>query len=311
MRLTRQKLTHPKFSRESLRKAGHLQKNSLFLRKKENIFDKVLIPDETQFLKFRNFLKNLFSDTVVLNLGTKSHREKPIHIYRKKSLTVKMPAGSWISRFDKFTVKDGTYLRLSKIAAVAGALLILFTYVPQAWYGFIFSFALDKTAVVAGNDTLKDNKSPTGVFRQVYQPQYDPNLPKENLLIISTIGIKTQIREATNNDYEDALRQGVWRVWDFGVPTTRGYPVILTAHRYGYLNWSIPYRLKNSFYKLPKLSQGEKVEIIWNQRKYTYLVYKEEKGEEISDYSADLILYTCENLRSPVRVFKYARLLEV
>ncbi|KKS80793.1 MAG: hypothetical protein UV56_C0008G0001, partial [Candidatus Woesebacteria bacterium GW2011_GWC1_43_10b] len=65
------------------------------------------------------------------------------------------------------------------------------------------------------------------------------------------------------------------------------------------------------FYSLPKLKTGDTVEIIWRQRKYLYEVYKEEEGEEITDYSADLILYTCESLSSPVRIFRYARLLEI
>jgi len=38
---------------------------------------------------------------------------------------------------------------------------------------------------------------------------------------------------------------------------------------------------------------------------------EEEKGEEITDYSADLILYTCEDLSSPIKIIKYARLLEI
>ena len=56
---------------------------------------------------------------------------------------------------------------------------------------------------------------------------------------------------------------------------------------------------------------GDTVEIIWKQRKYVYEIYKEEEGEEISDYTADLILYTCESLKSPIRIFRYARLLEI
>jgi sortase (surface protein transpeptidase) len=112
-------------------------------------------------------------------------------------------------------------------------------------------------------------------------------------------------------NYEEALKVGVWRVPDFGTPYERKAPVILAAHRYGYLRWSVPYRLKNSFYNLPKVKVGDTVEIIWRQRKYIYEVYAEGKGEEITDYSADLILYTCEDLTSPVRIFKYARLIRV
>jgi hypothetical protein len=56
---------------------------------------------------------------------------------------------------------------------------------------------------------------------------------------------------------------------------------------------------------------GDTVEMNWRQRRYIYEVYAEEKGEEITDYDADLILYTCESLNSSVRIVKYARLLEI
>jgi sortase (surface protein transpeptidase) len=54
---------------------------------------------------------------------------------------------------------------------------------------------------------------------------------------------------------------------------------------------------------------GDTVEIDWKQRKYTYEVYATDKGTEIADYSADLILYTCESLTGDARVFVYARLI--
>ena len=147
--------------------------------------------------------------------------------------------------------------------------------------------------------------------KSIYQPRRNPNLTKENTLTIATVGIQTQIQESSMNDYEEALTKGVWMVPDFGTPKERDYSTIMAAHRFGYLKWSIPYRLKNSFYSLPKVKLGDNIEIIWDQRMYHYEVYKEGKGEEIEDYSADLILYTCEDLTSPVRIFKYARLLEI
>ena len=144
-----------------------------------------------------------------------------------------------------------------------------------------------------------------------YQPRLDTSLPLENRVSIPSVGINTKINEMPYENYEEALKVGVWRVPDFGTPYERKAPVILAAHRYGYLRWSVPYRLKNSFYNLPKVKVGDTVEIIWRQRKYIYEVYAEGKGEEITDYSADLILYTCEDLTSPVRIFKYARLIRV
>lgn len=86
-------------------------------------------------------------------------------------------------------------------------------------------------------------------------------------------------------------------------------PTILAAHRFGYLEWTQEYRLKNAFYNLPKLKNGDMVEIIWDQHKYTYQVQDVVEGTEITDYTSDLILYTCKFLVSPTRIFVYARLI--
>lgn len=144
--------------------------------------------------------------------------------------------------------------------------------------------------------------------KPAFVPPLDHNLPTDNRLIISKIGVSTTLQEATLDNYESALRKGVWRVADFGSPDDRSRPTILAAHRYGYLAWTQSFRLKNSFYNLPKLTVGDTVEIDYAQRKYTYEIYAEDKGTEITDYTADLILYTCENLTGEERVFKYARL---
>jgi len=85
-----------------------------------------------------------------------------------------------------------------------------------------------------------------------------------------------------------------------------GTPVILSAHRFGYLEWTNEYRRKNSFFNLPKLEEGDEIELIWDQRRFVYRVVRIVEGEEIDDYSTDLILYTCKYLVSPVRVIVYA-----
>lgn len=62
-----------------------------------------------------------------------------------------------------------------------------------------------------------------------------------------------------------------------------------------------------SFYKLPSLEKGDIVEIVWNQRIYKYKIYKTTENTKITDYNADLILYTCKMYwESPERIFKYA-----
>lgn len=202
------------------------------------------------------------------------------------------------------------FSRISKIFAYLGIALLLIAYLPSIifWlqgigFGAGDYFELSKTEVGALSE---ENNHPSE-----YVPAYDPKLPKENRLTILAIGVNTPIQEATYDNYEQALRRGVWRVSDFGAPTIAGKPTILAAHRYGYLAWTNTFRRLNSFFNLPKLKVGDLVEISWQQRKYRYEIYAEDRGEAISDYSADLILYTCESLNGPVRIFKYARLIKI
>lgn len=199
-------------------------------------------------------------------------------------------------------VVAGKILSLAKILAVVGIILIIISYLPSLLS--LANFQLTQREVENLTVTQKEVKSR-------YQPKYDPKLHKANHLTIAAIGVDTNIQEATRLNYEEALKKGVWRVSDFGSPNENGTPVILAAHRFGYLAWTNIFRRKNSFFNLPKLKVGDTVEVVYQQRKYIYEVYAEAKGEEISDYSADLILYTCETLNGPERIFKYARLLEV
>jgi sortase (surface protein transpeptidase) len=101
------------------------------------------------------------------------------------------------------------------------------------------------------------------------------------------------------------LKKGIWIVPNFGTPESNNLPIIIAAHRFGYIEWTKEFRETSSFYNLPKLKSGDRVQIIWNQRSYEYEVYKSEDSTQITDYNADLILYTCRMYNSPVRVFKY------
>jgi sortase (surface protein transpeptidase) len=203
-------------------------------------------------------------------------------------------------------------LKSAKIFAVIGIVVLAINYAPfvAGWVGNGFSFAFKSYINLTKSEAQNITQSNASV-RSTYQPAYDSRLPKENRLVISKIGVDTEIAEATFDNYESALKQGVWRVSDFGAPSANSMPTILAAHRYGYLAWSNLFRRENSFYNLPKLKVGDIVEIDWRQRKYTYEIYAEGQGEEITDYTADLILYTCVDLTGPERVFRYARLMEI
>lgn len=204
------------------------------------------------------------------------------------------------------------FLIFTKTFFVVGIVFLIFSFAPSIWYSIAqrvddFSLAILQTAKNAEESNLEQS----AVIVPEWQPVFDSKLPRETTIKISEIGVDAVINEATLDNYEEALRKGIWRVSDFGTPADKSKPMILAAHRFGYLEWSNLYRRKNSFYNLPKLKTGDQVEIVYKQRKYVYEIYADSRGDEITDYSADLILYTCETLNSKVRIFKYARLLKI
>ena len=152
-------------------------------------------------------------------------------------------------------------------------------------------------------------KPPATTERQISQPEREENLPEGNWLTIPRIGVRTEILES--EDPEEALVKGVWRAPEFGSPGDIKQPMILAAHRYGYnWWWRGEYWKYHSFYLLPDLEPGDVVEVIADKRKYMYEIYAGEEGVEISDYNADLILYTCKFLTSDIRHFRYARIID-
>ncbi len=164
--------------------------------------------------------------------------------------------------------------------------------------------------------SLSPSPSPSTIYNlpPTQLPPLDPSLPTQNGLLIDKIDVKGEIHEG--EDWEKILKTGIWRVPNFATPAdladspqgvlTQQKPIILAAHRWGYLEWSASFRKLNSFYNLPKLVEGDKIELIWEQRKYKYVVKAVSTGTEITDYSHDLILYTCQLWNSPVRFFVYA-----
>lgn len=200
---------------------------------------------------------------------------------------------------------------VAKVKAVIGIALLLISFGPSVWYTVKTQGAEFASKILAISEVNDSGELISSVSNIDYQPRFDASLSLENRIRIPSIGVDTVIQESTLEYYEEALKKGIWRVSDFGTPYTRNKPTIMAAHRFGYLAWTNIFRRENSFFSLPKLKEGDIVEIIWRQRKYVYEVYATEESEKISDYSGDLILYTCETLSSPIRIYKYARLLEI
>ncbi len=191
-------------------------------------------------------------------------------------------------------------------------LYLYYTALPKT--SELLGKALQETSSSLVNQYSRESVNPiTSETVSTVEISRDVSLPEGHYLSIPKIGVDTIIWEGESDNYDKALKKGVWRVNDFATPDmatpNSGKPVILAAHRFGYIDWTQAYRLKNSFYKLPDLMPGDEVEIVWNQHRYKYQVTKLEEGEKITDYSSDLILYTCKYLVSPIRIFVYAKLI--
>jgi LPXTG-site transpeptidase (sortase) family protein len=195
--------------------------------------------------------------------------------------------------------------RISFVIALISIVFLFISYGPSVWFWV--------RPVGAKADLKLSASMPVGfrTSKEPYVPILNAQLPDVNMVSIPSIGVDAQIHEAMYDNYEDALRKGVWRVPEFGTPFDQTKPVIFAAHRFGYLNWSNSFRHTNSFYNLPKVKVGDTVEIVWHQRKYTYEIYRITEADRIDDYSGDLILYTCKDLTSPVRIFVYGKLLRI
>ncbi|MHC1716947.1 MAG: sortase [Candidatus Dojkabacteria bacterium] len=201
---------------------------------------------------------------------------------------------------------------LSKAYLVLGIVLffvafctLAISFYPEIWYSLDKGASNTELATITKeveNINTKDisnndNKTPSSV------PPFDEKLPKENIMKITSIGVDSVIVENENAD--KGLKKGIWIVPDFGTPESNDLPIIIAAHRFGYIEWTREFRYKSSFFNLPKLKVGDRVQIIWEQRSYEYEVYKTDDNTQITDYNADLILYTCRMYNSPSRVFRY------
>ena len=194
------------------------------------------------------------------------------------------------------------YTVIGVILVILATILLITPSLPYLWYR-LNSGATEQEIDNLALPVESDTEIPEPAEPEIELPPLDESLPTTNMISIPSIGVNSQIYEGT--DPKEALDRGVWRAPEFGTPED-SVSTILAAHRFGYISWSSSFRTTNSFFNLPKTDSGDRVEIIWNQRKYIYEIYKAEDGTHITDYSADLVLYTCRLFNSPVRVFRYA-----
>ena len=189
---------------------------------------------------------------------------------------------------------------------VLGFLLMLIPVFPYVWY------VLNPQATENEITPLSEEIIPEEEIPEVEEPINknplpfkDTGLPKQPYIIIDKVNVNSPI--GTGEDYIEALKVGVWMVPEYGDPIDNAAPIIIASHRFGYSSWGSEKREKISFYSLPSTKEGDIVEIIWDQRKFYYVIYKSEESNVITDYNTDLILYTCKFFNSPIRIFRYAR----
>lgn len=216
---------------------------------------------------------------------------------------------TWLSGLATWKRRVGLFL--SGILIVIALVTTSFWAIPAVYYHF---FPAESVAIVPTESStpLGGDFTAGAQSEQVlasYLPPQDETLPEGQWIVIPRIGVRTELQ--ADAQPEEALATGVWMVPGYGSPGDKTQPMIVAAHRFGWKWWwESDYWKYHSFYLLPDLEPGDTVEIIADQRKWVYEIYAGEEGEEITDYQADLIMYTCKFLNSPLRHFRYARLLD-
>jgi len=210
-----------------------------------------------------------------------------------------------MSKKEKIKKLLNIYQVMGFVFLLISIVLIAIPVSPYIWYRLKPSAVENDekkiiTEVVIPEDEIEEKKpEPEDKI-----PPLNPNLPEGYFVLIPKIGVNSPIGDT--KDYRKALLKGTWIVSDYGTPEKDTLPIILAAHRFGYTSWTTEFRNRISFYNLPKTEKGDKVNIYWNRREYKYEIYSGEESTYISDYTADLILYTCKYFNSPVRIFRYA-----
>jgi sortase A len=104
--------------------------------------------------------------------------------------------------------------------------------------------------------------------------------------------------EGSEKDEPNILKNGIWRWPDSSTPDKGGNTVFL-AHRFSYTG---PH---GAFYYLNKLSIGDEIAVIWNNKPYIYIVdsVSEVLPSDISiqrnTSDARITLFTCTPLWHP------------
>lgn len=283
-------------------------RNKLSFLREKLVVDNILVENEVAKIRLPHKKRSKWLHNPINSLTKKIQKKKVISVDREVRFTPVKSVRIYQTKKSSISLQNW-FQRILLFIAIMSMIILLFVFSPQVYYHFFpaqtITYQTEESGTALGGDFEEGAKEQ---MVERYQPEKDESLPKGDWLIIPRIGVRSEMMMTQSSD--EALAEGIWWVPDFGKPGD-DLPIILVAHRYGYQWWwKTDYWKYNSFYLLPDLEPGDVVEIVSDQRKWMYEIYQAEEGEQITDYSANLILYTCKYLNSPVKHFRYARLID-
>jgi LPXTG-site transpeptidase (sortase) family protein len=125
-----------------------------------------------------------------------------------------------------------------------------------------------------------------------------PSAPQENKVIIPSMLLDQPILDGPISQTYKILDKGIWR-WPNGSTPDKGGNTVLIGHRFTYTN------PKGALYYLNKVSVGNELAIIWNNKSYVYKVLSisvvPPTQTSIQDATTDarLTIFTCTPLWLP------------
>lgn len=199
-------------------------------------------------------------------------------------------------------------LHLVLTTVMVGSLMIGTAYVAPIIYYHLFPHRAQAIeSQILSTDLGGKIADGNQYARIINLPPVDQSLPEGEWIVIDKIGMKVELIASESGTV--ALDEGVWRDTRGGEIGSQDQPVIVAAHRFGWKWWWQDETWKEkSFYELPELEPGDVVKLIKDQRQWTYEIYAGEETNQISDWQADLILYTCKDLSSDIKHVRYGRL---
>lgn len=166
---------------------------------------------------------------------------------------------------------------LAACVVVLGMYMVVAPFAPSVWFHLHHPVSTPYAGQLA---------------HDYHRPVVAP-IPKDNRLVLPTIGLNEPIKEG--RDISVLNSNGVWRRPN-GSDNPQSGNMVIIGHRFLYTN---PY---GTFYNLDKLKAGDKLAVYWQHKEYVYSV-KTTRVVDPNDASVEaptptprLTLYTCTPL---------------